>query len=45
MANYYNDINEIKFELENSPLMERIVELKERQYEDKDKYDEAPTVL
>ena len=42
MANYYNDINEIKFELENSPLMERIVELKERQYEDKDKYDEAP---
>ncbi len=42
MANYYNDINEIKFELENSPLMERIVELKERQYEEKDKYDEAP---
>ena len=42
MANYYNDISEIKFELENSPLMPRIVELKERQYEDKDKYDEAP---
>ena len=40
--NYYNDIKEIKFELENSPLMERIVELKERNFEDKDKYDEAP---
>ena len=32
----------IKFELENSPLMERIAELKERGYEDKDKYAEAP---
>ena len=26
MANYYSDRKEIKFELENSPLMERIVE-------------------
>ena len=42
MANYYNDIKEIKFELENSPLMERIVELKERSFADKDQYDEAP---
>lgn len=42
MANYYSDRKEIKFELENSPLMERIVELKERAYEDKDQYDEAP---
>ncbi len=42
MANYYSDIPEIKFELESSPLMPRIVELKERGYEDKDKYDEAP---
>ncbi len=42
MANYYSDIKEIKFELENSPLMERIVELKERNFEDKDQYDEAP---
>ncbi len=42
MANYYSDIPEIKFELENSPLMPRIVELKERSFEDKDKYDEAP---
>ena len=42
MANYFSDIKEIQFELENSPLMERIVELKERQYEDKEQYDEAP---
>ncbi len=42
MANYYNDISEIKFELEQSELMPRIVELKERSFEDKDQYDEAP---
>lgn len=36
----YND--NIKFELENSPLMERIVELKERNFADKDEYAEAP---
>ena len=42
MANYYSDRKEIRFELENSPLMQRIVELKERAYEDKDQYDEAP---
>ncbi len=42
MTNYYSDIPEIKFELESSPLMKRIVELKERGFEDKDKYDEAP---
>lgn len=42
MANYYNDIKEIKFELENSPLMQRIVELKELGYADKDAYDYAP---
>ena len=42
MANYYSDIKEIKFELENSPLLQRIVELKERNFEDKDQYDEAP---
>ena len=40
--NYYKDIPEIKFELENSPLMQRIIELKERNFEDKDQYDEAP---
>ena len=41
MANYFSDIKEIKFELENNSLMERIVELKERSFEDKDKYAEA----
>lgn len=42
MANFYTDIPEIKFELENSPLMQRIVELKERDFVDKEEYDEAP---
>ena len=42
MMNYYTDISEIKFELEQSELMPRIVELKERSFEDKDQYDEAP---
>ena len=42
MANFYSDIPAIKFELENSPLMPRIVELKERGFADKDQYAEAP---
>ncbi len=42
MANYFSDIEQIKFELQNSPLMERIVELKENLYADKDAYPEAP---
>ena len=42
MANYYSDIKEIKFELENSSLMQRIVELKELGYADKDTCDYAP---
>ena len=33
---------EIKFHLHNNPLMERIVELKERNYADADKFDYAP---
>ena len=41
MANYYTDQPEIAFHLEH-PLMKRIVELKERNYADKDKYEEAP---
>lgn len=41
MANYYNDIEELKFHL-NHPLMRRIVELKELNYKDKDHYPEAP---
>ncbi|MBR6845369.1 MAG: acyl-CoA dehydrogenase family protein [Bacteroidaceae bacterium] len=36
----YNE--QIKFELENSPLMPRIVELKERNYADKASYADAP---
>ena len=41
MANYYTDHPEIAFHL-NSPLMKRIVDLKERDYADKDKYADAP---
>ena len=41
MANSYTDIPEIKFHMEH-PLMQRIVELKERNFEDKCKYDYAP---
>ena len=35
MANYYTDIPELKFHL-NNPMMKRICELKERNYRDKD---------
>ena len=41
MANYFKDIPELKFHL-NNPLMKRICELKERDYRDKDQYDYAP---
>ncbi len=41
MANYYKDIPELKFHL-NNPIMEHICELKERGYQDKGKYDYAP---
>ena len=41
MANYYSDYPELKFHLTH-PLMERIVELKERGFADKDQFDEAP---
>ena len=41
MANFYKDIPELKFHLDN-PMMERICELKERGYRDKDEYDYAP---
>lgn len=41
MPNYYKDQPEIGFHL-NHPLMKRIVELKERNFADKDKYDDAP---
>ena len=41
MANYYTDFPELKHHL-NHPLMQRICELKERGYADKDQYDYAP---
>ena len=41
MANFYLDTPELKHHL-NHPLMKRIVELKERNYADKDKFDYAP---
>ncbi|MBQ8047522.1 MAG: acyl-CoA dehydrogenase family protein [Prevotella sp.] len=44
MANYYSDHPEIGFYL-NHPLMKRIVELKEKGYEDKDKFEDAPVDL
>ena len=44
MANFYKDNPEIKFHL-NHPLMERIVELKERSYSDKESYADAPVDL
>ena len=41
MANFYLDNPSLKHHL-NHPLMKRIVELKERNFADKDKYDYAP---
>ena len=38
MANFYTEIPELKFHLNNS-MMERICELKERGYKDKDEFD------
>lgn len=41
MANYYSDHPEIEFHL-NHPLMKRVVDLKERNYAEKDQFEEAP---
>ena len=41
MSNYYTDHPEIEFHL-NHPLMKRIVDLKERNYADKDALEDAP---
>jgi len=41
MANFFTDNPDLKFHL-NHPLMKKIVELKERNFEDKDKFDYAP---
>ncbi len=41
MANFYNDNPDLKHHL-NHPLMQKIVELKERNFADAEKYDYAP---
>ena len=41
MANYYTDHPELEFHLHH-PLMKRIVDLKERNYEDKENFTDAP---
>ena len=41
MANFYTDIPELKYHL-NNPMMERICQLKERDYRDKNEFDYAP---
>ena len=41
MSNYYTDHPEIAFHL-NHPLMKRVVDLKERNYAEKDQFEDAP---
>lgn len=41
MANYYTDHPEIEFHL-NHPLMKRVVDLKEKNYVEKDQFEDAP---
>jgi alkylation response protein AidB-like acyl-CoA dehydrogenase len=41
MANYYSDNRDLKFHLTH-PLMQRVVELRENGYTEKDKFDYAP---
>ena len=41
MANFYSDHPEIEFHL-NHPLMKRVVDLKERNYAEKDQFEDAP---
>ena len=41
MANYYSDHPELEFHLHH-PLMKRIVELKERDYTEAEKFEDAP---
>ena len=41
MSNYYTDHPEIEFHL-NHPLMKRVVDLKERNYVEKDQFEDAP---
>lgn len=42
MANFYKDVPELKYHL-NNPMMKEIVELKERNFADKGKVDYAPS--
>lgn len=42
MANFYTDHPEIKFNIESSPLMNRIVELRENGFANEEKSDYAP---
>jgi len=42
MANFFSDNKDLQFHLEH-PLMRKIVELKEKGFADKDKYDYAPS--
>ncbi len=41
MPNFYTDNEDLRFHL-NHPLMKKIVELKEKNYRDKDEFDYAP---
>ncbi len=41
MPNFYTDNEDLRFHL-NHPMMKKIVDLKERNYRDKDKFDYAP---
>lgn len=42
MANFYTDNSDLKFQFSH-PLMKKIVELKERDFEDREKFDYAPS--
>ncbi|MCE2617029.1 MAG: acyl-CoA dehydrogenase family protein [Phocaeicola sp.] len=44
MENFYKEVPELKYHL-NHPMMERICQLKERNYSDKDNYADAPQDL
>ena len=41
MANFYTDIPELRFHL-NNPMMERIFELNERNYQSKEEFHHTP---
>lgn len=43
MSNFYTDTPEIKFEIEQNEMMQRIAQLKEHDYADSGVFDDAPT--